>query len=459
MCYDDDNMKESRTCPTNHSQNDSACDKQSNTFILKRIIHTVNTINDRSIILMMIRFSQQLLRATDKSIIVRLRWNSQYQDRIQPFPVNLIAPTSRHPHSTTAVPSRNASTNNDSVDAATTIIPPLVRIVEVGPRDGLQNEPSNVVTTADKVEFVKLLYQAGCRHIEAGSFVSPKSVPAMADSEAVMAQLNAWRKQQQQQWQSDNNRNHHQLILSCLVPNLRGWQQAQTVHPNEIAIFASASEGFSQRNLQCSIAESMQRYQEVVQAMQPQQRDHPPTRLRGYVSCVMACPYDGPTAPSQVATVVEQLLRLGCHEISLGDTIGVGTVAHTRRLLQTILPLFDQGTNSSRSSTATGHASCAVHFHDTYGQALTNILTSLEYGITVVDASVAGLGGCPYAKGATGNVATEDVVYMLNGLGVTTGIDLDQLVTAGAFICQKLGKTTTQSRTANAILAKRLTSG
>lgn len=298
--------------------------------------------------------------------------------------------------------------------------PVEVKIVEVGPRDGLQNE-SSIVSVADRIEVIKLLALSGCQHIEGGSFVSPKWVPSMADSDKVFEGLMDWRK---------SNPN---IVLSCLVPNLRGLEQAKEQRVGEVAIFASASEGFSKKNINCTIDESFERFSPIVE-----QANGIP--VRGYVSCVFACPYDGKTKPTDVARVTERLLDLGCHEVSLGDTIGVGTPADTDRLLDELSPWIPN---------------LAAHFHDTYGQALANTLTALDRGISVVDSSIAGLGGCPYANGASGNCATEDVLYMMDGLGVSTGIDLEKLVDAAEFICSVLGRPS-RSRAGLAIAAKRL---
>lgn len=313
------------------------------------------------------------------------------------------------------------------------------RIVEVGPRDGLQNEP-RAPDTAGKLELVQRLYQAGCRHIEVGSLVSPKWVPSMADTMDVLEGLKSWR-------QTLPRHEDETLVASCLVPNLQGLLRAEESRAvDEIAIFASASESFSQRNIACSIDESFERFRPVVERARSMSDGyhHQPFRIRGYVSCGVACPYEGPVAPVQVARVAARLAELGCEEISLGDTIGVGTPANVDLMLQEVLEAL-------KGDPA---VTVAVHYHDTYGQALANILVSLEKGITTIDSSVAGLGGCPYAKGATGNVATEDVVYMLNGLGVATGIDLDKLVDAAEFICEVLGQPS-RSRAGTAIAAKR----
>ncbi len=292
--------------------------------------------------------------------------------------------------------------------------------MEVGPRDGLQNE---VVTLSiqDRAQLVRMLASAGCSYIEAGSFVSPKWVPQMTDSEKVFEELVNLPR-------STN--------LAALVPNLRGLEQAlQCTRVNEIAIFAAASESFSQKNINCSIAESLERFRPVMDTAAQNQLP-----VRGYVSCAIACPYEGAISSAQVATVTRKLFEMGCYQVSLGDTIGVGTPYETKRLLQEF---------SYQEKKL-----IAVHFHDTYGQGLVNILVSLEQGITTIDSSVAGLGGCPYAKGASGNVATEDVVYMLHGMGIETGIDLMKLVDAAEFICALLGKPS-RSKVGAAIAATR----
>jgi hydroxymethylglutaryl-CoA lyase len=330
--------------------------------------------------------------------------------------------------------------------------PPAIRIVEVGPRDGLQNE-ATLVTAAQKCHLIQLLHRAGLDHIEAGSFVSSKRVPSMADSLEVMQLLNEWRESIIIVKDDKNDRQQKpSLTLSCLVPNTKGLDLAIQAKADEIAIFASASEGFSQRNLQCSIQESMERFQTVVDQIAstaiPQNSNNNKNniRIRGYVSCVIACPYDGVIDPAQVAKITMQLLEMGCHQVSLGDTIGVGTPASVLSMLQDVQAAV--GTSDDDDD------ALAVHFHDTYGQGLANILVSLERDIRTIDASVAGLGGCPYAKGATGNVATEDVVYMLNGLGVETGVDIEKLVDAGEYICSIINRES-RSRAGKAIASRR----
>ena len=289
-------------------------------------------------------------------------------------------------------------------------IPHSVKLVEVGPRDGLQNE-SAPVSAADKIALVQGLVDAGIRYIEAGSFVNPRSVPQMADSDQVFAGLKPMPG----------------LTLAALTPNLKGFERAMESGVREVAVFASASEGFSAKNINCTIAESLTRFEPVMQAARDQG-----VAVRGYISCVVGCPYDGEVAPEQVDTVSRALFDMGCYEVSLGDTIGVGTAGHFKRLLDCLL-------------LQTSAHKLAVHCHDTYGQALANICTSLQYGIATVDASVAGLGGCPYALNATGNVASEDVVYMLEGMGISTGIDLDRLVAVGQSISALLGRPTNSS--------------
>jgi len=277
--------------------------------------------------------------------------------------------------------------------------PNKVTIVEVGPRDGLQNEKA-VITAQEKITLIEMLADAGCPIVESGSFVSPKWVPQMASSSEVFEGIN--RKEG--------------ITYSALTPNMKGFDAAVAVNADEVAIFGAASEAFSQKNINCSIDESLARFQDVVDAAKAKG-----IKVRGYVSCVVGCPYDGDIAPEKVAEVAEKLYNMGCYEISLGDTIGVGTPASVKAMLQAVMSRVPKEV-------------LAVHFHDTYGQALTNIYTALEMGISVLDSAVAGLGGCPYAKGASGNVATEDVLYMLNGLGIETGIDFDKLLKAGWYI-------------------------
>ncbi|EGQ8606788.1 hydroxymethylglutaryl-CoA lyase [Vibrio parahaemolyticus] len=281
-------------------------------------------------------------------------------------------------------------------------LPTNVTIVEVGPRDGLQNE--SPVSIRTKIRLIDLLSDTGLSHIEAGSFVSPKWVPQMADSKEVM----------------QNITRRASVTYSALTPNLQGLEQALDAGANQVAIFTSASEGFCQHNINCSIAESLKRFEPLmVQA----DKYHVP--VRGYLSCVVDCPYDGATSPTQVANISQALIELGCYEVSLGDTIGTGTPNRVKEMLESVLARIP----SQR---------LAVHFHDTWGQALANIYQALSMGINTVDSSVAGLGGCPYAHGASGNVATEDVLYLCQGLGIETGVDLELLTKAGWMISDEL---------------------
>ncbi len=297
-------------------------------------------------------------------------------------------------------------------------LPKRVRIVEVGPRDGLQNEKHHI-TTQIKVALIEKLGGAGLRYIEAGSFVNPQRVPQMADSDKVFRQI----------------LRNPDVTYVALTPNLKGFERALEASVNEVAIFASASEAFSQKNINCSIAESLARFEPIMNAAQ-----HNGLPVRGYVSCVAGCPYEGDVAPGKVADVAVRLEAMGCYEISLGDTVGVGTPGKIQKMLKTVMEKVPV-------------QKLAVHLHDTYGQALANILASLQVGIEVIDSSVSGLGGCPYAVGASGNVATEDVVYMLNGLGIEHGIDLEPLVAAGNFICKALSRTS-GSKVTQAMLAR-----
>ncbi|MEP4891820.1 MAG: hydroxymethylglutaryl-CoA lyase [Aliiglaciecola sp.] len=299
----------------------------------------------------------------------------------------------------------------------TSSYPTQVKIVEVGPRDGLQNEKQQI-PLANKLQLIDDLTRAGVKFIEAGSFVSPKWVPQMADSSELFNKL----------------KRQSGMTYSALTPNLQGYNNAKTAKVDEVAIFGAASETFSQKNINCSIAESLARFVPIVE--QAKQDKIP---VRGYVSCVLGCPYEGDIAPQKVAEVSQQLLAMGCYEVSLGDTIGVGTPIKTQNMLDVVQQVIPKD-------------KIAVHFHDTYGQALANILIALQQGISTIDSAVAGLGGCPYAKGASGNVATEDVVFMLNGMGINTGINIDKLVKAGNKIMQTLGRKST-SKVANALLA------
>jgi hydroxymethylglutaryl-CoA lyase len=282
--------------------------------------------------------------------------------------------------------------------------PNTVRLVEMSPRDGLQNEPGAVIETGIKTGLIDRLADCGLNHIESASFVSPKWVPQMGDAADVMAGINR----------------RPGVRYSVLTPNLRGFENALAAGADEIAVFGAASESFSQKNINCSIAESLERFAPVMEAAK--QHNIP---VRGYVSTVLGCPYEGDIAPEQVARVARALADMGCYEISLGDTIGTGTPFKAKRMLEAVaaeVPI----------------EKLAAHFHDTYGQALANLYAVLEEGVAVIDASVAGLGGCPYARGASGNVATEDVLYLLNGLGIETGVDLDKLVATGEWISSQL---------------------
>jgi hydroxymethylglutaryl-CoA lyase len=284
-------------------------------------------------------------------------------------------------------------------------LPSDVRLVEVGPRDGLQNEASQI-STAVKIELVARLGAAGIRHIEAASFVSPKWVPQMGDAREVMAGIER----------------RDGVVYAALTPNFKGFEDALASGVDEVAVFTAASEAFTQKNINCSIAESLARFTPVIEAAKANG-----IRVRGYVSTVLGCPYAGDIEPAQVAAVSRELLDMGCFEISLGDTIGTGTPLKAKRMLEAVardVPIHQ----------------LAAHFHDTYGQALANLYAVLQEGLAVIDSSVAGLGGCPYAKGASGNVASEDVIYMLQGLGIETGIDLQQLVQTGNWISAQLGR-------------------
>ena len=298
-------------------------------------------------------------------------------------------------------------------------LPEFVKIVDVGPRDGLQNE-KNHVPAADKIALVGLLQDAGLREIEVTSFVSPKWVPQMADALEVMAGIVR----------------RPGVRYSVLTPNLKGWEAAVATRPDEIVVFGAASEAFSQKNINCSIAESIARFEPVVAAAKAAG-----VKVRAAISCAVGCPYEGEIAPSRVGMVARMMRAIGVDHVGVADTIGVGTPLKVRAAMEAALEHFPIGETSG-------------HFHDTYGQALSNIHECLQMGVHTFDTSVSGLGGCPYAKGATGNVATEDVVYLLHGLGIRTGIDLDKLVDAGAFISKAIGKPN-GSRVARALLAKR----
>ncbi|XP_050234801.1 uncharacterized protein LOC126683026 isoform X1 [Mercurialis annua] len=308
---------------------------------------------------------------------------------------------SRHPYSSQSYDAPKSGFS----DKVLKDIPEYVKIVEVGPRDGLQNE-KDVVPTAVKVELIRKLVSSGLPVVEATSFVSPKWVPQLADAKDVMTAI----------------RYFEHARFPVLIPNLKGFEAAVAAGAKEVAIFASASESFSKSNINCSIEDSLVRYSDV--ALAARKLSIP---IRGYISCVVGCPVEGMISPSKVAHVAKCLCDMGCSEISLGDTIGVGTPGTVIPMLEAVMDVIPVD-------------KLAVHFHDTYGQALSNILASLQLGITTVDSSVSGLGGCPYAKGASGNVATEDVVYMLNGLGVKTNVDLQKVMLAGSFICNHLGR-------------------
>ena len=298
-------------------------------------------------------------------------------------------------------------------------LPQSVRIVDVGPRDGLQNE-KQVVATETKVELIARLADAGLKAIEATSFVSPKWVPQMGDNAEVMARI----------------ARRPGVAYPVLTPNLKGFEAALAAGAEEVAVFGAASESFSQKNINCSIAESLERFRPVTEAAHAAG-----VKVRGYVSCVAGCPYEGPVAAAKVAEVAATLMEMGCYEVSLGDTIGSGNPASISRMLEAVI----QRVPVER---------LAGHYHDTYGMAAANIYASLQMGVSVYDASVAGLGGCPYAAGASGNVATEDVVWLLDGLAIETGIELDRLVDIAAWISGVLGREPA-SRVARAVLAKR----
>jgi len=298
-------------------------------------------------------------------------------------------------------------------------MPSHVTIVDVGPRDGLQAE-ARIVPTATKIELIERLANAGVPVVEAGAFVSPKWVPQMADTADVLAGITR----------------HAGTCYPVLVPNRKGLDGALAAGVAEIAIFGAASESFSQKNINCSVSESLERFAPVAADAQAAGM-----RVRGYISCVLGCPYEGEVSLANVTRVARALDEMGCYEVSLGDTIGVGTPGKARAMVDAVAEAIPVDR-------------LALHFHDTYGQALANILACLEAGVATIDTAVAGLGGCPYAPGASGNVASEDVVYMLNGLGITTGIDLDALVETGIFISEALGRTPT-SKAAQALAARK----
>lgn len=285
------------------------------------------------------------------------------------------------------------------------LLPQKVKIVEVGPRDGLQNE-SQVLALPDKIALIEKLSQTGLTNIEATSFVAKKWIPQLGDAIDVMQGL----------------KRTPGVNYSALVPNLQGFERALEVQMPEIAVFTAASEAFTLKNINCTIEESLQRFEEVLKKSKENN-----IKVRGYVSCALGCPYQGEVAPEAVADVAKRLYEMGCYEISLGDTIGVGTVNKVNLMLDAVMKEIPTD-------------ALAIHFHDTYGQALINIYAAMQKGIHIVDSAVAGLGGCPYAKGASGNVATEDVLYALNGLGIKTGVDLDKIVETAHWISEKLGK-------------------
>lgn len=286
-------------------------------------------------------------------------------------------------------------------------LPTSVTLFEMAPRDGLQNEPGQIVPTATKIALIERLVKAGITHIEAASFVSPKWVPQMGDATEVM----------------DGITRQPGVVYSALTPNLKGLENALAVGVEEVAVFGAASEAFSQKNINCSIGESLTRFEPVLERARNEG-----VRVRGYVSCVLGCPYEGEIAPKQVAEVAKALYEMGCYEVSLGDTIGVGTPLAAKRMIEAV-----------RQQVPIEHV--AAHFHDTYGMALANLYAVMEEGVSVIDAATAGLGGCPYAQGASGNVATEDVLYLLEGLGIKTGIDLQAVIDTGYWITQELGRT------------------
>ena len=294
-----------------------------------------------------------------------------------------------------------------------------VRIVEVGPRDGLQNEKTPV-GVAGRIAFIEALLGAGLRTVEVGAFVSPKAIPQMVGSDEVLKGVN----------------HHPDAEFHVLVPNERGYEAARAAGARVIAVFGSASEGFSRANINCSVAESIERFKPVIARARSDG-----IKVRGYISCVLGCPYDGEVKPQAVVGVAKILWELGCYEVSLGDTIGVGTPRKARELLRVVA-----------GSVPVAHL--AMHFHDTYGQALANLYAGMEEGVRVIDSAAGGLGGCPYAPGATGNVATEDVVYMLQGMGIATGVDMPKLVAATNEISKLIGRSPV-SRVAAAINAKR----
>lgn len=310
--------------------------------------------------------------------------------------------------------------SNDTIEFLNFKLPSKVTVVDVGPRDGLQNE-SQKIPVDDKIQLIEMLADAGVPVVEATSFVSPKWVPQLADAAEVLQRISR----------------RPGVRYPVLTPNLKGLENALQAGAKEVAIFTAASEAFNLKNLNCTVDESLRKFDSVMAVAKREG-----VAVRGYVSCVVGCPYQGHVNPKDAARVAQALDEMGCYEVSMGDTIGVGTPASVSSML-------------SATTNLVPPSRLAVHFHDTYGQALSNILTALQMGVGVVDASVAGLGGCPYAKGATGNVATEDVVYMLNGFGIDTGIDMEKLLDASAFISGVLGREKSASRAAAALLGKR----
>ncbi|CAH4031029.1 unnamed protein product [Pieris brassicae] len=302
---------------------------------------------------------------------------------------------------------RRVFKQNKNYNRTITTSVPDIRIYEVGPRDGLQNE-TKFVPTEVKIELIHKLASAGLKNIESASFVSPKWIKQMSDGVHVMT----------------NIKKIPDVNYPVLVPNLKGYDIAKKCNVEEIAIFPAGSEAFSQKNLNCSVKEGLNRFRAVAE-----QAVKDGLRVRGYVSCVVGCPYEGPISPTAIAKVTEEVLSMGCYEVSLGDTIGVGTAGSVRRLMKEVLQVAKP-------------ENLALHFHDTYGQGLSNLLAGLEFGIKTVDSSISGLGGCPYARGASGNLATEDLVYFLYGLGVNTNVDLVKLVEAGRYISNFLAKPT-----------------
>jgi hydroxymethylglutaryl-CoA lyase len=298
-------------------------------------------------------------------------------------------------------------------------LPTHVSLVEVGPRDGLQNE-KQIIPAATKIELVERLAEAGFREIEVTSFVSPKWVPQMADNAEVMAGI----------------RRRAGVRYSVLVPNLKGWEAAVATRPDEIVVFAAASEAFSQRNINCSIAESIERFRPVTEAALAAG-----VRVRGAISTALGCPYQGEVRPEAVRDVAQRMKAIGVQHVGVADTIGVGTPRRVQAAMEAALSVYEL-------------ADVSGHFHDTYGMAVANVMACLELGVSTFDASIAGLGGCPYAKGATGNVATEDVLYLLRGLGIDTGIDLDRAVQVGQWISGVLGRKA-HARSGNALTAQR----